>query len=265
MRRTLPYAAMLAAAGCLGLPKGPGLAPPPKLPPQTSIGTPIVLHCQTAEVDQQRLLDMLTTQRQAISSQLGLPAEALPLDLYLFADRAAYDRHVAAKFPEFPSRRAIFVRDRRELAVYTYPSDYLTEDLRHEATHGYLHAVLPTIPLWLDEGLAEYYEVPLARRGINRPHVELLRTHGSHGNWAPDLPALELLSDAGAMTQLEYAESWLWTHWLLETPGVPQETFRRYLTDLQQGVATPPLAERLPPDAATRVAHHLTTLSPLPE
>ncbi|GIT30210.1 MAG: hypothetical protein Ct9H300mP1_22560 [Planctomycetaceae bacterium] len=33
------------------------------------------------------------------------------------------------------------------------------EDLRHEFTHGVLHSSLKRVPLWLDEGLAEYFEV----------------------------------------------------------------------------------------------------------
>ena len=31
-------------------------------------------------------------------------------------------------------------------------------DLRHECTHALLHAALPYVPLWLDEGLASLYE-----------------------------------------------------------------------------------------------------------
>lgn len=264
MRRILPYAAMLAAAGCLGLPGGPGLAPPTALPEQVDAPPPLVLHCQAAEVDQQQLTATLIDERRAIAVELGLPDATPPLHVYLFADRAGYEAHVAAKFPDFPSRRAIFVRDRHELAVYAYSSEYLEEDLRHEATHGYLHAILPTLPLWLDEGLAEYYEILPEEPRVNLPHVALLAAQRRLQNWAPDLAALEQLSDAGAMTQLEYAESWLWVHWLLQTPGDSQ-VLRSYLSDLQQGVANPPLSQRLPPQAATRVAQHLQSLTPLPE
>ena len=33
--------------------------------------------------------------------------------------------------------------------------------------------------------------------------------------WRPNLGHLEALDDAAAMSQLEYAEAWLWTHFLL--------------------------------------------------
>ena len=44
--------------------------------------------------------------------------------------------------------------------------------------HGYLHSAFPSIPLWLDEGLAEYFETPRGDAGLNGRHValsELLR------------------------------------------------------------------------------------------
>ena len=45
------------------------------------------------------------------------------------------------------------------------------DDLRHEMTHAYLHAVVPNVPLWLDEGLAKYFELPRQQHGLNQPYV----------------------------------------------------------------------------------------------
>ena len=63
-------------------------------------------------------------------------------------------------FPGTPSRRAFFVESPTHLSVYAQWGDRVQEDLRHEVVHGYLHAVLRDIPLCLDEGIAEYFEVP---------------------------------------------------------------------------------------------------------
>ena len=38
--------------------------------------------------------------------------------------------------------------------------DHLRTDLRHELTHALLHGVLKDVPLWLDEGLAGFFELP---------------------------------------------------------------------------------------------------------
>ena len=51
-------------------------------------------------------------------------------------------------------------------AVYAYRHPELPIDLRHECTHALLHANLPMVPLWLDEGLAEYFEMPEAERRV---------------------------------------------------------------------------------------------------
>ena len=53
-------------------------------------------------------------------------------------------------------RRAFFVETDTQLSVYAQWGDRVAEDLRHEVTHGYLHAVVPNVPLWIDEGLAEF-------------------------------------------------------------------------------------------------------------
>ena len=93
--------------------------------------------------------------------------------------------------------------------MYAYWGDRVAEDLRHEVAHGYLHAVVPNLPLWLDEGLAEYFEVPRGQDGVNRPHVEL-----SPAVWptagGPIWRGWKNCAKPTDMTQNEYAESWAW-------------------------------------------------------
>jgi hypothetical protein len=89
--------------------------------------------------------------------------------------------------PNLPRRRAFFVETDTRLSVYAYWGDRVAEDLRHEVVHGYLHAVVPHLPLWLDEGLAEYFEVPRGLSGLwawvhylletSPRHQQLLRDH----------------------------------------------------------------------------------------
>jgi hypothetical protein len=117
----------------------------------------------------------------------------------------------------------------------------VAEDLRHEVSHGYLHSVVPNLPLWLDEGLAEYFEVPRGNTGLNRPHVVELSNRLSTG-WRPDLRRLESLTSVGEMTQMHYAESWLWVHFLLETSRERQELLRGYLTRLRSTASAGPLS-----------------------
>ena len=59
--------------------------------------------------------------------------------------------------------------------VYAYRHDGSAVDLRHECTHALLHARLPMVPLWLDEGLAKYFEVPAEQRAFDHPYFGWLR------------------------------------------------------------------------------------------
>lgn len=223
----------------------------------------IVIHADRAVENQQRFVADLIQERAYISQRLSLPAPANPVHIYLFAEQETYHDHVHAKFPEFPTRRAIFVNSQNQLSVYAHGGDHLAEDLRHEATHGFLHAAAPGLPLWLDEGLAEYFEVGRVRRGMHRAHIDYLLGQQAVAGWQPDLERLEQITDAKAMTQLDYAESWLWVHFLLESADAMSPVVTTYLADLRSGTAEKPLSVRLArriPDAATEVTQHLAKL-----
>ena len=121
----------------------------------------------------------------------------------------------------------------------------MAEDLRHEVAHGYLHAVVPGMPLWLDEGLAEYFEVPRGHGGLNRPHLELLSDMAAHGQWQPDLARLEQLTNAADMEQIHYAEAWAWVYFLLNSEPRKRELLINYLAELGKHGRSEPLSARL--------------------
>ena len=63
-------------------------------------------------------------------------------------------------------------------------------DLRHEATHALLHGSLPMVPLWLDEGLAKYFEVLREHRIDGSPYVNTVKENVRLGQLYK-LPVLE--------------------------------------------------------------------------
>jgi hypothetical protein len=170
-----------------------------------------------------------------------------------------------SRYPDLPDRRAFFVERDTALEVYAHWGDRVAEDLRHEVAHGYLHSVVPRIPLWLDEGLAEYFEVPRGLNGVNRPHVTHLAQRLQEG-WRPNLRRLEALSSAAEMDQIDYAESWAWVHLHLNSRAEHRELLRGFLKDIheQPGNAAP-LSTRIasawpnPDEAFIRYVHHLTS------
>ncbi len=186
------------------------------------------------------LVRQLVAEREDVCRTLSLPSSDERIDVYLFQDVETYQRYLVRHFPSVPSRRAFFLKSDKRLAVYAHWSDRVGEDLRHEVAHGYLHAVVPGLPLWLDEGLAEFFEVPRVQSGLNPPHLDLLADMMEHNGWQPNLARLERLADAAQMDQRDYAEAWAWVYFLLHSEPERRELLIGYLADLRtQGIAEP--------------------------
>ena len=179
------------------------------------------------------LIEDLKLLRQQVSLTLNLPKQRDPVSVYLFADEASYRRYMQTTWPDLPPRRAYFVGTTRELAVYSYHGPRVREDLRHEFTHGLLHASLQTVPLWLDEGLAEYFEVEGSAAGV--PHSEHLRylQDARAEGWIPSLYQLEAITDFRRLTQRDYAEAWGWVHYMLHGESPARQVLIDYVASLR--------------------------------
>lgn len=243
----MTFAALLAAATLCGV-TGSGCANGPtlfsrQLDMRNELSREqLVVHSDFDNAEQRRLFDQLAALRPEILASLALPASSDPVNVYLFADEDRYLQYTRAKYPDFPERRAFFVSDDEGLKVFAYWGDYVVEDLRHEVTHGYLHSIAPRIPLWLDEGLAEYFETPDHR---NAPHIEQLTSRLMQGGWRPNLARLESLTAVSDMEQIDYAESWAWTHFLLNTTEERSQTLQAHLRAIRADGSDRPLAEQL--------------------
>ena len=216
------------------------------LPGQTEVvAGQLVIHADFPLAEQHRLIRELEALRVDVSQDLGLPISDEPVHLYLFENADRYESFVVRQFPGFPARRAFFVETDTTLSVYAAWQDRIAEDLRHETTHGYVHAVVPTVPLWLDEGVAEYFERPRNDKGLHREHVDHLAGRLLEGTWQPNLDTLEGLTVPGDMSQDHYAEAWCWVHWMLHTTPERREILQDYLADLRRDGKTAPLPLRL--------------------
>ncbi len=205
----------------------------------------LVFHSDFELPADHRLIRELTLERDDVYGTLGLPGSSEPIDVYLFRDAQRYGEFLKRDFPNVPSRRAFFLETDTRLSVYAHWSDRVAEDLRHEVAHGYLHAAVPQMPLWLDEGLAEYFEVPRGQGGLNRPHVDLLWDMAKQEHWRPNMQRLEKLTDAVQMDQRDYAESWAWVYFFLNSPPERRQILTDYLADLRARGASESLSVRL--------------------
>jgi len=238
------------------------------LPSRTNlVAGQLVIHADFPLAGHHRLVRELEEMRTDVSQELGLPISDETVHLYLFENPARYEAFAAARFPGFPARRAFFVETDTTLSVFAAWQDRVAEDLRHETTHGYVHAVVPAIPLWLDEGVAEYFEIPRSTQGRHEAHLAHLSGRILEGTWQPSLPRLEALETAGAMSQDHYAEAWCWVHWLLSTTPERRTLLQDYLADVRRDPATAPLSVRLvraePGDLAAELRGHVERMAGL--
>lgn len=254
-RLILVLAPALALAGCatLGAPKGQSLVPTRY---QARTGPYTIATNFPMSEDASPIVHLRSLQRQ-LEANLGVrvdPAED-PIEVYILNDREAFAHFLRYHYPELPPRRAFFLAQGTRRVVYTYMGDRLEEDLRHEATHALLHAAVAELPLWLDEGLAEYFE---GGDGLNREHLERLPGDLATG-WTPDLAHLESLRDVRQMTPRDYRESWAWVHYFLNGPPASRTALLGYLADLRSRPDAEPLSARLaadgPAPAPLLVAH----------
>jgi hypothetical protein len=209
----------------------------------------------------------LQSLERELEAALGVRVEPgdHPIEVYILGDRPAFEHFLKFYYPELPSRRAFFLAQGERRVVYTYFGDHLKVDLRHEATHALLHVAAAELPLWLDEGLAEYFEDP-AQRGLNGEHLAKLPDDFKQG-WTPDLRRLEAIKDVRLMSPRDYREAWAWVHYMLDGQKADKTALLGYLADLRTTRKSESLSERLlasGENPGTKLVAHIERLRPRP-
>lgn len=164
--------------------------------------------------------------------------------LHLMADQRQHNEYIAERFPQVPYRRALFIKQDGRASVFAYLNDELPVDVRHECTHALLHADLPMVPLWLDEGLAEYFEVAKPLRARQHPHLRTLKRDLLRGR-SPDMPTLESKRRLEDLSARDYRFAWALTHFMLHGPVAAHAELVTYLNDIRTNTAPGMLSERL--------------------
>ena len=254
--------------GCatMGLDRGKALVPTGF---QTRTGPFLICTNSRLEVDAPVVRQLAALETQ-ISDTLGVRVEPgeKPVEIYLLDDRQAFDHFLQFYYPDLPKRRAFFLANGKQRVVYTFLGDRTEEDVRHEATHALLHVAVGDMPLWLDEGLAEYFEGPGSAPakapgtkavGFNPEHVDRLPLDLAAG-WSPDLRRLESLKSVREMSPRDYRESWAWVHYLLNDTRPRKAALLAYLGDLRTATDLRPMSDRLGGAEVSPLLAHLTRL-----
>lgn len=182
--------------------------------------------------------DTLVQELRRISSDLArllqVPPPTEAVYIVLFETDAEYQRYMEKYFPRVPKRRAIFLQSRGPGMLFTHWHEEVATDLRHEVTHALLNVHGRPLPLWLDEGLAEYFEVRREARFANHPY----RSEVSRLAQASQLAPLGHLSDRDDIADFsneDYQHSWAWVHFLIHRHADTRQLLIRFLQEIRAG------------------------------
>lgn len=164
----------------------------------------------------QSILTEIEGMQRDLNLYMGVPAPREKIELCLFKDESSYHRFLRARFPKAPrDRRALYIKLNEEPGtLLVQRSKDFALDLRHEMTHAIIHASIPVVPIWLDEGLAKYFEPPSDERAEKNPYLKSVRWNTRFGA-VPSLRRLERLEFIGEMGSREYRDSWAWVHFMI--------------------------------------------------
>lgn len=198
--------------------------------------------------------------RAALAAATGLELSEGPIHISLFATRRRYNALVSQETDDARRQRGVFLIRDGQARIYSFQQSNLAATLRHEATHALLHSALPYVPLWLDEGLATYFEAAPSQQGPRDPHLKRLRWLLRAG-WRPSLAPLESRKHSSELDAGDYRHAWAWVHFLLNESNQSRSLLRRYLGRIADGEPPQTLSAFLAtemPDADMRCARFLS-------
>jgi hypothetical protein len=208
----------------------------------------------------ERLFGELPELQHELTRTLGIPPATTPIYVYLFSDESQYRAYKEKHFPRVPFRPALYLLENGSPGVYTYQKPGLETDVRHECTHAMLHAVLPVVPLWLDEGLAKYFEVPANERAFDHPYFDDLKWKWSlRLGMVRTMESLEKRTELSEMDAADYRYSWAWVHFMMHGPEPAHRALVDYLHCNQSyapaGELSTRMAEAVPHPTEAMVQH----------
>ncbi len=206
---------------------------------------PYLLRSEFPLHDVQDLVRDLGDLQESIERSLHLKCQPQAIQIHLFNSKRSYDKYLRIRVPEGVNRQALYVPGTDADRVYAYRHRDLETDVRHETTHALLHTALPYVPIWIDEGLAEYFEVPAALRVKGHAHRKELQTAIRFQHWKPGLEHLEAKRKLMDMDGKDYRDAWGIVHFLLHGPTEARKALDVYFDEIQSGSAPTPLSDQL--------------------
>jgi tetratricopeptide (TPR) repeat protein len=185
---------------------------------------------------------ILEDQRDLYVDMFGQVDSDEPLRVFLFSGQAGYLAYAEDLLGDQPDGTAgLYSPILKQLLVWNLPNhDEMRATIRHEGFHQYFDQRLPGAPLWLNEGLAEYFEFVEMKRGRPLPGIPAQQHVLSLLDWQTKWLDVAQLTTMGhgefyGSTANTQAQSWALVHWLLTTGPEHSDRFWKYLEAIEGG------------------------------
>ena len=172
-------------------------------------------------------------------------ASSLPTSIFVFRDRATFAPYKPRSNGRPAAVAGFFIAHPHAgfVAVHSDPQTDRRGVILHEYIHGFLRENLPQAPLWLNEGLAEFYST----FDSDEEEARIGQLIDSHLLWLRQQPAIPLRrlleTETTSHTYNDrrknpgfYAQSWALVHYLLLGGEEPRAELASYLALLEEGV-----------------------------
>ena len=200
-----------------------------------------------ADFDVSNLTDLplaLSDLAEDVTSVLDVAPSQQPVHVVLFASASEYQRYMRNYFPQLPERRALFIQDRGPGMLFAHWHADIASDLRHEVAHALLNDAPRPLPLWLDEGLAKYFEAERSRRFDGHVYLQEVCQRARNAI-VPALETLEAVNQLSDFHESHYRDSWAWGHFLIHRSVATRNLLKHTLAEHRSGADTLPFSRQL--------------------
>ena len=213
----------------------PESSPEPILLPYHEVLGRVVCQSDFPLDDMESIRTEIQDLQRDLIDYLGVPEPKEKIEICVFRERKSYVDFLKVNCPQAPlNRPALYIKDQGPGYVFLQLDDRLILNLRHEMTHAFLNSTLKNVPIWLDEGLAKYFETPAGERGKANPFLLPVADRAeSIFVPVPSLPGLEKLTGIDDMGPTQYRNAWAWTHFLIHYSPETQRILGLYLQSLR--------------------------------
>lgn len=169
-------------------------------------------------------------------------ADTAPFEVYIFSGKAGFESYCRGALGSTPVHCAgLYSPLLKQLLIWNQSDHASTlRTIRHEGLHQYVDSVTDSVPTWLNEGLAEYFEVSTTRLGVPGKGLVLprnLRALRAMRRSTVPFSTLARMSHARfyQRSQVLYPLSWAWVHFFRHGSKANRAVFEAMLDGCSAG------------------------------